>query len=77
MLDFLKKIFTTDTKKAHKKGNFILSEDENHVGSSSFKNISQAIEATQGKTFYIHERTPLEIVCRGKWKDYILQKEIK
>lgn len=74
MFDFLKDIFTGKGEEAHKKGRFILSNNENYVGSDSFKNITEAIEATKGNVFYIHERTALEIVCLGKWKDYILQK---
>jgi len=74
LLNIIKKLFTSTTEETHKKGKFILSHDENHVDGPSFQNITEAIEATKGGEYYIHERAELEIICRGKWKDYILQK---
>jgi len=74
LLNIIKKLFIGTNEEKHERGKFILSHDINYVDGPSFKNITEAIEATKGKVFYIHERTALEIVCLGKWKDYILQK---
>jgi len=40
------------------------------MSTKTYSNISQAIEATKGDEYYIHERTEEKFICRGKWKDY-------
>jgi len=56
------------------KSAYSISKDINSISNKTYKNISQAIEATQGDEYYIYEISEDKFICRGKWKDYKHQK---
>jgi len=75
LIDTLKEIFTTKELSDQEKGTFYISKKKNAVGEPLYKNITQAIEATLGKEFYIYEKRDKETLFKGKWNNYILEKE--
>ena len=60
------------SKKEHK---FSVSSSLDAINEPLYPTITQAIEATQGKTAYIHEETAQSTLYKGKWTEYILQKD--
>ena len=79
MLHKLKSLFTNtfteNDKTDNQKTVYTLSKDINNIGYDTYDTITKAIEATKGKEFYIHEINDKNTLCKGKWIEYILQKE--
>lgn len=55
---------------------FSISKNINNIGYDTYSNISQAIEATKGNEYYIHEKIDDKFIFRGKWKEYKHQDKI-
>jgi len=79
LLNSLKNIFTisptNNDKSTDEKTVYTLSKDINNIGYDTFNTITQAIEATKGKEYFIHETTANKTLCKGRWVEYILQKD--
>ena len=78
MLNNLKNIFKNSSKENNKildkKPIYTLSKDIDNIGYDTYDTISKAIEATKGKDYFIHETTADKTLCKGRWVEYILQK---
>jgi len=70
------KIFKTDNKIESEKTIYTLSKDINNISYDTYDTITQAIEATKGNKYYIHEKRGNSSLYKGCWIEYILQKEI-
>lgn len=79
MFKFFDNIFNKNKSSSAQKSKdirlYALSKDEkNTMLEYSYKNITEAIEATKGYEYYIFESHNDKSICKGKWKEYILQK---
>ena len=63
-------------KKKTEKAAYSISKGINSISANTYSNITQAIEATKGDEYYIHEKTEEKFIYRGKWKDYKRQEDI-
>ena len=54
---------------------FSVSSSLDIINEPLYPTITQAIEATQGKIAYIHEKVTEGTLYKGMWKEYILQKD--
>ena len=78
LLEKIKSLFSTkkDTKDLNSSQIlYCLSIDGENCTTERFNTISKAIEATKGREYYIFELSSKESVCKGRWSEYILQKE--
>ena len=78
MFKKIKEIFNNyfnDSNNKKEESAFSISKNINNIGYDTYKNISQAIEATKGNEYFIHEKIEDKFICRGKWKEYKHQDE--
>jgi len=68
-----KKSALSETRKTNRLYGLSIKEDDDSI-EYGYKNITEAIEATKGYEYYIFEKYNDTSTCKGRWKDYILQK---